>query len=83
MVLTYAVSKYASEIEACRYWFFDGQIVLYDQIDTALTYLELEMGLFEVVSCNTAKDRRLYPVGYKNGKRTNWIFTDSLGNNVF
>ena len=50
MVLTYAVSKYASEIEACRYWlFFDGQIVLYDQIDTALTYLELEIGLFEVV----------------------------------
>ena len=75
MVLTYAVSKYASEIEACRYWFFDGQIVLYDQIDTALTYLELEIGLFEVVI--------LYPVGYKNGKRTNWIFTDSLGNNVF
>ena len=49
MVLTYAVSKYASEIEACRYWFFDGQIVLYDQIDTTLTYLELEIGLFEVV----------------------------------
>ena len=43
MVLTYAVSKYTSEIEACRYWF------LYDQIDTALTYLELEIGLFEVV----------------------------------
>lgn len=46
----YAVCKCENEIEALRYRFLDGEIVLYDKIDTAFTYLNKETGLFKVVN---------------------------------
>jgi len=50
----YAVCKCANEIEAFRYRFLDGQVVLFDKIDTAFTYLNKETELFKVVNAPMA-----------------------------
>ena len=42
LAMVYAVCKCANEIEAFRYRFLDGQVVLFDKIDTAFTYLNTE-----------------------------------------
>ena len=46
----YAVCKCADEIEAFRYRFLDGKVVLFEHIDTAFTYLNQDTGLFKVVN---------------------------------
>lgn len=38
------------EIEAFRYRFLDGRVVLFDHNDTAFTYLNQDTGLFKVVN---------------------------------
>ena len=50
LAMVYAVCKWANKIEAFRYRFVDGQVVLYDKIDTAFTYLNKETDLFKVVN---------------------------------
>lgn len=50
MALIFVVSKCANEIEEFRYRFIDGQIVLYDRIDTAFTYMDKDTELFKVVN---------------------------------
>ena len=50
LAMVYAVCKCANKIEAFRYRFLDGQVVLYDRIDTAFTYLNKETNLFKVVN---------------------------------
>lgn len=47
MVPLNVVCKCANKIEAFRYRFVDGQVVLYDRIDTAFTYLNKETNLFK------------------------------------
>lgn len=47
MVSLNVVCKCANKIEAFRYRFVDGQVVLYDRIDTAFTYLNKETNLFK------------------------------------
>ena len=42
LAMVYAVCRCANKIEAFRYRFVDGQVVLYDKIDTAFTYLNKE-----------------------------------------
>ena len=49
LAMVYAVCKCANEIEAFRYRFVDGQVVLYDRIDTAFSYPNPETELFKVV----------------------------------
>ncbi len=39
--LVYSVSVCANQIEEFRYRFLDGDVVLYDRIDTAFTYLNI------------------------------------------
>ena len=46
----YAVCKCANEVEAFRYRFLDGRVVLFDHIDTAFTYLNQKTELFKVVN---------------------------------
>ncbi len=48
--MVYAVCKCANEVEAFRYRFLDGKIVLFDKIDTAFTYLNQDTELFKVVN---------------------------------
>ena len=50
LAMVYAVCKCANEIEEFRYRFLDGNVILYDKIDTAFTYLNKETELFKVVN---------------------------------
>lgn len=82
--MIYAVTVCANQIEEFRYRFVDGDVVLFDQIDTAFTYLDQETELFKVVNvpmedtieacaasaAKTAEDQKEY-------------FTGPLGTDVF
>lgn len=50
MAFIFAVTKCANEIEEFRYLFLDGEVVLYESIDTSFTYLDKETELFKVVN---------------------------------
>ena len=50
LAFVYAVCKCANEIEAFRYRFLNGKVVLFEHIDRAFTYLNLDTGLFKVVN---------------------------------
>ena len=60
MAMVYAVCKCANKIEAFRYRFVDGQVVLYDRIDTAFTYLNKETNLFKVINVPMIDDLKEY-----------------------
>lgn len=46
----YAATACANRIEAFRYRFLNGQVVLFDRIDTAFTWLERSEELFKVIT---------------------------------
>lgn len=50
LAFIYAVTKCANQIEEFRYRFLDGEVVLYESIDTSFTYLDKETELFKVVA---------------------------------
>ncbi|AKB47046.1 Chloramphenicol acetyltransferase [Methanosarcina sp. Kolksee] len=50
MAFIFAVTKCANKIEEFRYRFLDGEVVLYESIDTSFTYLDKETELFKVVN---------------------------------
>lgn len=84
MAMVYAVCKCANEIEAFRYRFVDGQIVLFDKIDTAFTYLNQETELFKVVNVAMVDDLVEYcKIAEKTAKEQKEYFTGPLGNDVF
>lgn len=84
MAMVYAVCKCANEIEAFRYRFVDGQIVLYDKIDTAFTYLNQDTELFKVVNVPMKDDLKEYcELAEKTAKEQKEYFTGPLGNDVF
>jgi len=49
LAFIFAVTKCANEIEEFRYRFLNGEVVLYESIDTSFTYLDNETELFKVV----------------------------------
>jgi len=82
--MVYAVCKCANEIEAFRYRFSDGQVVLFDKIDTAFTYLNKETELFKVVNVPMADTLEEYvKSAEKTAKEQKEYFTGPLGNDVF
>ena len=82
--MTYAVCKCANEIEAFRYRFLDGKIVLYDQIDTAFTYLDDGSNVFKVVNVPMCSSLREYvQLAERLTKEQSVYFTGPLGNDVF
>ena len=84
MAMVYAVCKCANEIEAFRYRFVDGQIVLFDRIDTAFTYLNKETELFKVVNVPFIDDLEEYcGVALRTAEEQKEYFTGPLGNDVF
>ena len=84
IAMVYAVCKYANEIEAFRYRFVDGQVVLFDKIDTAFTYLNQETELFKVVNVRMIDDFKEYcELAEKTAKEQKEYFTGPLGNDVF
>ena len=84
IAMVYAVCKCANEIEAFRYRFLDGKVVLFDKIDTAFTYLNTETELFKVVNVPMCDDMREYvETATKTAKDQKEYFTGPLGNGVF
>lgn len=84
LAMVYAVCKCANEIEAFRYRFLDGQIVLFDHIDTAFTYLNSETKLFKVVNVPLLEDIKEYvELAAKTAREQKEYFTGPLGNDVF
>lgn len=83
IAFVYAVCKCANEIEAFRYRFLDGKVVLYDKIDTAFTYLNQETELFKVVNVPMKENLDAY-VSYATriAKEQKEYFTGPLGNDV-
>lgn len=82
--MVYAVCKCANEIEAFRYRFLDGQIVLFDKIDTAFTYLNKDTELFKVVNVPMEDTLEKYvKSAEKTADEQKEYFTGPLGNDVF
>lgn len=84
MAMVYAVCKCANEIEAFRYRFKDGKVVLFDRIDTAFTYLNKDTELFKVVNVPMTDNLEEYcELALKTANEQKEYFTQPLGNDVF
>lgn len=84
LAMVYAVCKCANEIEAFRYRFLDGQVILFEKIDTAFTYLDKDTKLFKVVNVPMIDDLKEYcELAMKTVNEQKEYFTGPLGNDVF
>lgn len=82
--LIFVVSKCANSIEEFRYRFLDNQIVLYDKINTAFTYLDKKTELFKVVNVEMQETLENYvAVASQKAENQKEYFTGPLGNDVF
>ncbi|MBN7772322.1 CatA-like O-acetyltransferase [Clostridium aminobutyricum] len=82
--LIFTVSKCANDIEEFRYRFLDGQIVLYDIIHTAFTYLDKDTELFKVVNVEIQDSLERYiAVAAQKSANQKEYFAGPLGNDVF
>lgn len=84
LAMVYAVCKCANQIEEFRYRFVDGKIVLFDNIDTAFTYLNKKTKLFKVVNVPMMDNMKEYCIRAKTiADKQETYFTGPLGNDVF
>lgn len=84
IAMVYAVCKCANMIEEFRYRFLDGKIVLFNQIDTAFTYLNKDTELFKVVNVPMQDTMQEYvEIATKTANEQKEYFTGPLGNDVF
>ena len=84
LAMVYAVCRCANQIEAFRYRYVDGKIVLFDNIDTAFTYLNKKTNLFKVVNVPMMGDLKEYCINAKKiADEQEEYFMGSLGNDVF
>ena len=84
LAMVYAICKCANEVEALRYRFLDGKVVLYERIDTAFTYLNKETKLFKVVNVPFIDNLAKYvALASKTAEEQKEYFTGPLGNDVF
>ena len=82
--MVYAVCKCGNEIENFRYRFLDGEIVLFDKIDTAFTLLDTETELFKVVNVPFVENLQDYvELAKKISDAQKEYFTAPLGNDIF
>ncbi len=84
LAMVYAICKCANEIEALRYRFQDGKVVLFDKIDTAFTYLNKDSELFKVVNVPFVDDLIEYvTLAKQTAENQTAYFTGPMGNDVF
>ncbi|MDE5550258.1 MAG: chloramphenicol acetyltransferase [Bacteroidaceae bacterium] len=84
MAMVYAACKCANDVEAFRYRFLDGKVVLFDQVDTAFTYLNKETNLFKVVNVPMIEDIVEYCARAKEmADNQEAYFTGPLGIDVY
>lgn len=84
LTLIYLVTKCANSIENFRYRFEDGNVVLYDKIDTSFTYLSEGEELFKQINVemqDTLED--FIQLAQDTIKHQKAYFTSPPGNNVF
>ena len=82
--MVYAICKCGNEIENFRYRFLNGEIVLFDKIDTAFTWLNAETELFKVVNVPLSDNLKSYvELAKKTADNQVEYFTAPLGNDVF
>ena len=82
--MIYSVTVCANQIEEFRYRFLDGRVVLYDQIDTAFTYLDKDTELFKVVNVPMEETLEAYIASAaKKAEEQKEYFTGPLGTDVF
>lgn len=82
--VVYAASKCANEIEEFRYRFKDENVVLYNKIDTAFTYMNNETELFKVVNVEMKDSMEDYvKLASETVKNQKEYFTGAPANNVF
>ena len=82
--MVYAVCKCGNEIENFRYRFLNGEIVLFDKIDTAFTLLNEETELFKVVNVPFVENLQDYvKLAKKIAASQKEYFTKPLGNDIF
>ncbi|BBF43950.1 chloramphenicol acetyltransferase [Lachnospiraceae bacterium KM106-2] len=80
----YAVSFCANEIEEFRYRFLDGEVVLFDQIQTSFTYLDQETELFKVVNVPITDTMQEYVIMAADIlERQTAYFTGPMGLDIF
>ena len=84
LAFVYAVCKCADEVEAFRYRFLEGKVVLFEHIDTAFTYLNQDTGLFKVVNVPLRGSIQEYvEMAGRIAREQKEYFTGPLGNDVF
>lgn len=84
LAMVYAICKCANEIEALRYRFLDGKVILYEKIDTAFTFLNKDTKLFKVVNVPFIDNLPEYvALASKTAEEQQDYFTGPLGNDVF
>lgn len=84
IAMVYAVCKCANEIEAFRYRFLGGKVVLFEKIDTAFTYLNKDTELFKVINVPMQDTIEKYvEIASKTAEEQKKYFTGPLGNDVF
>ena len=84
LAMVYAVCKCANDIEAFRYRFLDDQVVLFDKINTAFTYLNKETNLFKVINVPMLNSMQEYIcLASKIADEQKEYFSGPLGNDVF
>lgn len=82
--LIFLVSRVANGIEAFRYRFLEGEVVLYDEVDTAFTYMSEGSDLFKVVRVPLQATIQDYVhLAKKTAEEQQAYFTGPLGNDVF
>lgn len=82
--MVYAVCKCGNELENFRYRFLNGEVVLFEKVDTAFTWLNSETELFKVVNVPFVEDLQSY-VALARAKISTQkeYFTAPLGLDVF
>lgn len=84
LAFVYAVCRCANDIEAFRYRFLDGKVVLFDKIDTAFTYLNKETELFQVINVPMQDTMEEYvKLAVRIAQEQKEYFTGPLENDVF
>ena len=81
----YAVTKCANQIENFRYRFVNGKPVIFDTINTSVTYLNKETELFKVVNIpmQSSLDEYVTLAKRTEENQSEYFTTSGMGNDIY
>lgn len=81
----YAVTKCADQIENFRYRFVNGKPVIFDTINTSVTYLNKETELFKVVNIpmQSSLDEYVTLAKHTEENQSEYFTTSGMGNDIY